>query len=154
MDENEKKAVAYSLLAHIRNSGTLVTGPLDYFIPLVKRALNSLNNRGNRGGKSLLEIHDEINNMFSLEIPIPVLVQILKKIEQEENVGGTEYFKLYNDNSYLLKDYHFYEYEHLFQEKSNQIDDHISPTIANNPLELIYVVCLEYHSAVNFVPPN
>lgn len=123
MDANEKKAVAYSLLSHIRNSGTLITGPIDYFLPLVKRALNSLNNIGKRGGNSIIEISDEVCKMFSLEIPIPVLNTILRKIELEENSQGKENFKIYNDSSYQLKDYHFYEYEQLFQDKSREIND-------------------------------
>lgn len=123
MNENEKKSVAYSLLSHIRNSGTLITGPIDYFLPLVKRALNSLNSSGKRGGKSIIEIFDEVYKMFALEIPIPVLSKILKKIENQENINGKENFKLYNDNSYQLKDYHFFEYEQLFQDKSREISD-------------------------------
>lgn len=123
MNKKENKAVAYSLLSHIRNSGTLITGPIDYFLPLVKRALNSLNSSGKRGGNSIIEISDEVYKMFSLEIPIPVLSNILKKVEIEENTNGNEYFKLYNDNSYQLKDYHFYEYEQLYQDKSREINE-------------------------------
>ena len=79
MNNNENKAIAYSLLSHIRNSGTLVSGPLDYFLPLVKRALNSLNSSGKRGGNSIIEISNEVYKMFSLEIPIPVLSNILNQ---------------------------------------------------------------------------
>ncbi|MCC2591180.1 hypothetical protein [Chryseobacterium sp. MFBS3-17] len=121
MTDNQKKATTYSLLSHIRNSGTFVEGPIDYFLPLAKRALNSLNTKGIKAGKSIIEISDEITAMFSLEIPIPVLSKILAKIQAEENVSGEENFKLYSDHSYQIKKYYFYEYEQLYQEKSKEI---------------------------------
>ncbi len=123
MQTTNKKAIAYSLLSHIRNSGTLISGPLDYFVPLVKRSLNSLNSRGIKGGKSIIEICDEVNNMFSLDIPIPVLSNILRKIEKEENTSSKNNFKLFVDNSYQLRDYYFQEYEELFQEKTREIEE-------------------------------
>lgn len=35
---NKERAITYSLLAHIRNTGSLAKGPIDIFIPLIKRA--------------------------------------------------------------------------------------------------------------------
>ncbi len=70
MNKNEKKAVAYSVLAHIRNNGKLIEGPLDYFVPLVKRALNSMCLKGTRQGLSTIDINTEIFNLFSLDMPI------------------------------------------------------------------------------------
>ena len=35
-----RRAIAYSLLAHIKNSGNLTNGPLDIFVPLVKNILH------------------------------------------------------------------------------------------------------------------
>lgn len=44
MTENnfQKRAIAYSLLAHIKTSGTFAGGPLDIFIPLVKNLLHEM----------------------------------------------------------------------------------------------------------------
>lgn len=121
MNKNEKKAVAYSVLAHIRNNGKLIEGPLDYFVPLVKRALNSMCLKGTRQGLSTIDINTEIFNLFSLDMPISVLNKILKKIEIESNEGGVENFKLFNDNSYRIKNYFFSDYEEDFQQKSKEI---------------------------------
>ena len=38
----QKRAVAYSFLAHIRSNGTFAGGPLDIFVPIVKNALSEL----------------------------------------------------------------------------------------------------------------
>ena len=35
----QNRAIAYSVLAHIYDKGTLAHGPLDIFIPIVKNAL-------------------------------------------------------------------------------------------------------------------
>jgi len=42
------KALTYSLLTHIRNTGTLAKGPLDIFIPLIKRVLSKMDGKGIR----------------------------------------------------------------------------------------------------------
>ena len=49
---NKERAITYSLLAHIRNTGSLAKGPIDIFIPLVKRALSKMNNEGIFKGKN------------------------------------------------------------------------------------------------------
>ena len=36
----QNRAIAYSVLAHIYDKGTLAHGPLDIFIPIVKNALS------------------------------------------------------------------------------------------------------------------
>lgn len=52
---NKERAITYSLLAHIRNTGTLAKGPIDIFTPLIKRVLSKMNSDGVFKGKSLLE---------------------------------------------------------------------------------------------------
>ena len=61
----KNKAITYSLLAHIRNTGTLVKGPIDIFIPLIKRALSILNSRNIFQGKSLLEIKALTDELYA-----------------------------------------------------------------------------------------
>lgn len=63
---NKERATTYSLLAHIRNTGTLAKGPIDIFIPLVKRALSYMNSKGIHKGKSILEI----KNVTDVILPI------------------------------------------------------------------------------------
>jgi hypothetical protein len=51
----ENRVTNYSLLAHIRNSVTLIKGNIDPFIPLIKRVLYKLNSKGILSGKSIKE---------------------------------------------------------------------------------------------------
>ena len=78
-----ERAITYSLLAHIRNTGTLAKGPIDIFIPLVKKALSSLNSKGIFQGKSLMEIKKETDEMYAVDFPVPVLRKILDEICKE-----------------------------------------------------------------------
>lgn len=76
----QNRAIAYSVLAHIYDKGTLAHGPLDIFIPIVKNALSELYPLGVVKGNSMKEITDAIEKKFSLVIPISVLNNILKVI--------------------------------------------------------------------------
>jgi hypothetical protein len=78
----QNRAIAYSVLAHIYDKGTLAHGPLDIFIPIVKNALSELYPLGVVKGNSMKEITDAIEKKFSLVIPISVLNNILKVFHQ------------------------------------------------------------------------
>jgi hypothetical protein len=78
MDKSTKKAIAYSLLAHIRNSGTLTRGPLELFVPIVKKGMYHLNSNGLYKGESISEIKVVLEQLFGIDFPIPVLNNILK----------------------------------------------------------------------------
>ena len=68
-----KKAITYSLLAHIKNSGILSEGPLDVFIPLVKKGLHFMNiNKEQYKGENISEIKDLIESQYNIDIPIAV----------------------------------------------------------------------------------
>lgn len=77
--QSQKRAIAYSFLAHIRNGGTFVDGPLDIFIPIVKNALAELYPNGAVKGAALSEITEKIKESFGLDIPTPVMHNIMKK---------------------------------------------------------------------------
>jgi hypothetical protein len=74
------KIITYSLLAHIHNTGTLVEGLLDIFIPVVKRAISIMNRDGIHQGKSISEIKSYVDKLYELDIPLPVLKNILTKV--------------------------------------------------------------------------
>ena len=86
MDKTRNRALTYSLLAHIRSKGQLVSGPIEIFVPLVKRALSKLNESGKFSGESIIEIKNECNDLYSIDFPIPVLRTILFSIAKEINV--------------------------------------------------------------------
>lgn len=117
------KAITYSLLAHIRNTGTLAKGPIDIFIPLIKKALSEMNFRGVYEGESLLEIQRIAQELYSIEFPVPVLKRILKEIAKELNTLEETLFFLYDDGSFSLKKYVFSDYEEIIDKKKNSINE-------------------------------
>ena len=123
MNENySKKALAYSFLAHIRNSGTLVKGPLEIFVPLVKKGLHFMNiSKEQYKGESINEIYKIIVDKYSIDIPIPVLRTILRYIANEVN-KQEKVFELYNDDSFWIKDYIFEDYDTYLIRKEKEID--------------------------------
>lgn len=118
----ENKAVTYSLLAHIRNTGTLLKGPIDAFVPLIKRVLYKINSEGILKGNSIIEIQNEAFKVYSIDFPIPVLRIILMQVANEVNVGGIINFQLHNDNSFILKDFYFEDFEEKIQESKRDVE--------------------------------
>lgn len=115
------RIVTYSLLAHINNTGTLSKGLLEIFIPLAKRALSILNNEGTFSGKSITEIQSKINELYSIDIPAPVLKLILHKISQEVNEESDNKFTLYSDGAFAIKNYVFTEFDSLIKKKEDEV---------------------------------
>ncbi|WP_129019938.1 SRPBCC family protein [Edaphocola flava] len=120
---NKNKAVTYSILSHIRNNGELIKGPLDVFIPLIKRVIASLNRKEIYSGKSIGEIKAEADELYSLDFPIPVLKTILNRIAIEVNTEDATRFFLYADGSFAISKYTFDEFEEVFNEKKKEIDN-------------------------------
>lgn len=124
MDNSTKKAVAYSLLAHIRNSGTLSNGPVDLFIPIVKKGLHFMNNnKGQYKGSNISEIKDIVEEHYGIDIPLPVLESILKLIAKEINSENEKVFELNNDRSFWIKDYIFEDYDQKIQESQKIVEN-------------------------------
>jgi len=122
MENSTKKAITYSLLAHIRNSGTLSKGPLDIFVPIVKKSLHFMNySKGQYKGESLLEIQKIIFENYAIDIPVPVLRNILIIISKEMNRDGDIVFVLNNDNSFWLKDFVFEDYDQKIYEYQSEV---------------------------------
>lgn len=121
MDNTTKKAIAYSLLAHVKTSGTLSDGPMDIFIPLVKKGLHFMNiNKGQYKGESIAEIRKIIEEHYSIDIPIPVLKSILKKIANDIN-KEEKIFELYQDNGFWIKDYVFEDFDEHIEKSKKEI---------------------------------
>ena len=118
----DNRAVTYSLLAHVRNTGTLMKGPIDAFVPLIKRILHILNQRGVFKGKSILEIQKLSKEIYSIDFPLPVLKTILNKIAIEVNTKDSINFEIFQDNSFILKDFFFEDFEEKIQESKRDVE--------------------------------
>ena len=103
-----KRALTYSLLAHINNSGNLAKGQLDIFIPVVKKSLQVLSSASVLPkGESIQEIGDAIFEHFGIDFPLPVLRNILKIIAKEINTPEKKVFEVFNDDGFILHKYIF-----------------------------------------------
>lgn len=120
---NKERAITYSLLSHIRNTGTLVKGPIDIFIPLIKRTLSKMNLEGIFKGKSILEIKKASDKLYQIDFPIPVLNKILTEICKEINTDEIQHLILYKDGSFALNQYTFIDYEELVENQRIDIDE-------------------------------
>ena len=67
--KSKNKAITYSLLAHIRNKGDLIKGPLDIFRPLVKRTVSKMNADGIYKGANISEIKNYTDKEYNLDFP-------------------------------------------------------------------------------------
>lgn len=112
----QKRAIAYSFLAHIRNTGTLIQGQLDIFVPIVKNALSELFPDGAAKGAKLSEITDALDEKFGLTIPPPVMQVLMHKIAQEVNEqSGEEDMQIFDDGSFIIRKFAFEEYKEQLQ---------------------------------------
>jgi hypothetical protein len=119
---NKQKALTYSLLAHIRTTSSLVKGPLDIFVPLIKRVISKMNEENLFSGKSISEIKVYSDKLYNIDFPIPVLEKILSKIASEINTEENIYFQLYQDKSFSIKGYFFTEFEEDVRKHKIEID--------------------------------
>ena len=120
----QKRAVAYSFLAHIRTNGTFAGGPLDIFVPIVKNALSALYPEGTAKGANISEIVNAIDDRFALDIPIPVMRNILRLIAHEVNAQSQEEdMSLYDDDSFIIKKFIFEEYKEQIQKSKDEVSN-------------------------------
>lgn len=117
-----KRAVTYSLLAHINNSGTLTKGPLDIFIPIVKKGLHIINNRGQFKGEHINEIISVVKEVYGIEIPTPVMRNILTLLANEINKDEEIIFKLHSDDSFWIEKYIFEDYDQELENSKKDIE--------------------------------
>lgn len=117
MEEN--KILAYSLLAHLNND-VKGNGFSDIFIPLVKRTLSIMSNKGINAGQ-ISDIKEEFDNLYKLDIPYPMLKELLKNISIEIKNSKKGDMTLYKDFSFVIQKYTFEDYEETIKYKKNKI---------------------------------
>lgn len=117
-----RRAIAYSLLAHIKNSGNLTNGPLDIFVPLVK---NILHKKKDVKGAHVSEISEALKMEYGLDIPSPVMLQILRVIANEANknaLGEKTEMTVNNDGSFWIENYIFDDYVDEIQKSKEDVN--------------------------------
>lgn len=121
----QKRAVAYSFLAHMQTKGTLAKSPLEVFVPLVKNALCVLYPEGTAVmGENISEISENIKKRFEIDIPYPVLFNILKLLAKELNQeGGREDFRIHNDGSFWIERFIFEDYKEQVEASQKDITE-------------------------------
>ena len=118
MEEN--KVIAYSFLAHLNND-MKGNGFNDIFIPLVKRTLSIMSNNQKNMGQ-ITDIKEEFNNLYKVDIPYPMLKELLKTISIEIKKNNEGSMELYKDFSYVIKEYTFDNYEETILYKKSKIE--------------------------------
>lgn len=119
--DSKKRAVTYSLLAHISNNGNLAKGSIDIFVPVVKKCLQNLNKKGINKNDSIAIIAKQILEDYAIDIPIPVLRSILGKIANELNTEKID-FALNQDDSFWIQDYIFEDYDEAIKESEKEVE--------------------------------
>lgn len=119
---NENLLATYALLSFIRESyGDNGSKSLPHiFVPLIKEAISQKldENQGKEyKGHDYTEIKDLIKEIFSIEIPIPVLSAILP-IVQSDTDGG---FQLFGDHAFIIKPKCKYDISKDYDQKKCEI---------------------------------
>lgn len=104
-----KLLLTYSLLAHLKETSTDPSGSLmDLFVPIVQKAISNHFEKSNEvsfRGKNCSEIKKILEDDFGLDIPIPILIDILQRIATK--IGDKEKFVVYNDGAYVIQSFVF-----------------------------------------------
>lgn len=119
MEQN--KIITYSLLAHINNHNKGIKDFSDIFLPLVKRTLSKFNNDGFTKGL-LIDIKNEIDKIYGLDIPFPLLQKNINSIALEFNSKAEKDFQVFSDGSFILHKFLFSEYEEVIGQQELEIE--------------------------------
>ena len=120
---SNKKVAAFSLLAHINDNNIGLRNFEDIFIPLVKSSLCKMNNNGVKSGQSISEIKEQVDKSFSLDIPIPILKNLLRSISTEVEKDPESQFILYKDGGFQMNRFLFADYEEELDHKESEIKE-------------------------------
>lgn len=124
-DNITKRAITYSVLAHISGSAKLAKGQLDVFIPIVKKCLHHISDgKAEIKGANISEIADQILLDWQIEIPIPVLRTILMQISKElKDNDDANSFVLNTDGSFWIKRFVFEDFDEQIKDSERNIKE-------------------------------
>lgn len=124
-DNITKRAITYSVLAHISGSAKLAKGQLDLFIPIVKKCLHHISDgKAEIKGANISEIADQILLDWQIEIPIPVLRTILMQISKElKDNDDANSFVLNTDGSFWIKRFVFEDFDEQIKDSERNVKE-------------------------------
>lgn len=124
-DNITRRAITYSVLAHISSSAKLAKGQLDVFVPIVKKCLHHISDgKAEIKGANISEIADRIVTDWQIEIPVPVLRTILTQISKEFDCDeDSKPFVLNNDDSFWIKRFIFADFDAEIKESEHNIKE-------------------------------
>lgn len=120
---SNKKVAAFSLLAHINDNNIGLRSFEDIFIPIVKSSLCKMNSEGVKSGQSITEIKEQVDKSFALDIPIPILKNLLHSISSEVEKDTENQFILHRDGGFQMNKYLFADYEEELDHKESEINE-------------------------------
>jgi len=118
-----KKIVAFSLLAHINDNNIGIKSFNDIYIPIVKSALCRMNMEGIKSGQSIMEIKKNVDKVFSLDIPVSILRNLLVSISSEVEIDSENQFILHKDGAFQMNKFLFSDYEEELEEKEEEVNE-------------------------------
>ncbi|MGE4282830.1 MAG: hypothetical protein AB7G87_03840 [Clostridia bacterium] len=116
----ENRIITYSLLAHINDHSSSIKDLGDIFVPLVKRVISKISARGINKGLTD-DFKHVFDDMYSLDIPYPILKKIVHKISNEVNQDNPGDFILHDDGSFLLRKHSFSDYEEIIKIQEEEV---------------------------------
>lgn len=124
-DNITRRAITYSVLAHISSSAKLAKGQLDVFVPIVKKCLYHISDgKAEIKGANISEIADRIVTDWQIEIPVPVLRTILTQISKEFDCDeDSKPFVLNNDDSFWIKRFIFADFDAEIKESEHNVKE-------------------------------
>lgn len=124
-DNITRRAITYSVLAHISSSAKLSKGQLDVFVPIVKKCLHHISDgKAEIKGANISEIADRIVTDWQIEIPVPVLRTILTQISKEFDCDeDSKPFVLNNDDSFWIKRFIFADFDAEIKESEHNVKE-------------------------------
>lgn len=124
-DNITRRAITYSVLAHISSSAKLAKGQQDVFVPIVKKCLHHISDgKAEIKGANISEIADRIVTDWQIEIPVPVLRTILTQISKEFDCDeDSKPFVLNNDDSFWIKRFIFADFDAEIKESEHNVKE-------------------------------
>lgn len=114
----DKLTLTYALLGHYKESCKNANKSIwEIYLPIIKKALNDYfigHEISDVKGRAITELQKKIYDLFEINFPIPVLRECLLQLEEE--INDESQFKLYSDNSFIIKASAFENVDALIKE--------------------------------------